>query len=268
MIKLNSKLNTLRHENYPAMTSVPSFGDSLYTKDITCLGFDSRTGVGMQNESGYPCEQDFIESYVQHIRPDTFRITTLPFGYTITFQQHPEGIQEMIDISELDDETNEIFDKIVKGGTGHLNIEDLWMEEDQPEDPEPTVDLSVLEAFDKSIERAREWWFDNEITPEIAKDMKAKVGLSSDSIVGTIDIIRMFINQPEYKEILITTPELPDIQNLAELKESLFNLKESMRQNKVKGEFSSMFSNRMRYTTHPYQRDILAKKIIEWAQSL
>ncbi len=101
MIKLNNSLQIIKHENYPALTR-----RHLYTNDITCRGFNELTGVGIQDEYGYPCEQEFIEAYVQHIRPDTFRVAVLPFGYTITFQQHPEGIQELvsIDMEELEEQ--------------------------------------------------------------------------------------------------------------------------------------------------------------------
>jgi hypothetical protein len=210
MIKLDSNFNTLEHSSYPAMMSEPSFGDSLHTMDITCKGFNERTGVGIKSGKGYPCTEGFVNDFVRHIRPDTFRVVRLPEEYEITFQQHPDGIQELVtdDRDNIKGETGSlsisIFERELQEFTDELEgIVQVIEEETQAKVQdklqelllaEPVLyKLTQLEAFDEVIKRAREWWFT--LTTSEARKAKVSIFLSSYSTVGALDMVRMYLSR-------------------------------------------------------------------------
>lgn len=103
MIKYDSNFNTLVHQGYPATTSEPSYGDSLYSRDISCSGFDGNTGVGIDDQNGDALSRTMVNEWVHKLSLTTYRVVNLPEGWTITFQQHPAGVQELvsIDIAEF-----------------------------------------------------------------------------------------------------------------------------------------------------------------------
>ena len=282
MIKLDNRLKILEHSNYPALMSEPSYGDSLYTTDIYCEGFNELTGVGIQNHNGYACEQNYIEYYVQHIRPDTFRIAKLPAGYTITFQQHPEGVQELVTDDRDDltvenwnnwlDEMEENLGRVIKEETEakvQNKLQEMFLE-DKPKNwciPEekgncPVTDdkctcrteieepkqfnYTYLEAFEELEKRARNWWFSPDWSPDEAREAKAKIGLEFNALIGTLEMVKMYIASGDWDGIREAVKTKPEI---------------------VESEFMQMFGNRIKYTLNT-EREALGKKIVLWAQGL
>ena len=271
------------------------------TKEITCKGFNQYTGVGIQDDNGYPCEQDFVEAYAVHIRPDTFRVTELPVGFTIMFQQHPEQFQEMVSMAYVpmeDDkptlsvsnwnawmdelEDVESIVKQIKEET-EAKVQNILQEQFATIDPEPDdEDMTYLEAFDLLTTRARNWWFNTKFDIDEIRSIKFAVGIVQDTMITTLDIIRMYISSNSYKGLIdFDTQELVEevpehIQDLVDydqemadaLDMEISDYNQMQEENRRKSEFYAMFQYRMKYGLGVKAREDLGKKIVEWAQGL
>lgn len=270
MLVLNNKLEVVHFSHYPAIMGSHSPNE----REITCKGFDETTGVGISNAKGQALSQTEVESWINRVAVDVFRIKYLPEGWLVIFKQANEKIDPVTEVSDnlvmIMNNDNYSLYKNLDNNNGN---EETPPTPPIPEpfktyDPEPfnnELTMSDLECFDVIIKTAKDWWYGTRMTESEGAEIKARAGINSGKLIFVLDIVRMFLNEDLWKGVENSPALIKDNTGTEEL-----NTDKSVRDDRIKAEFQQMFGYRMQYLSRNDMEGIgsLADSVIKWAQGL
>ena len=292
MIILDHNAIVIEHSGFPAVC----LHRGNYASYIQCKDFTTITEWAIIDERGRILPE-LERSWWGEMREGELLISELPKGFQVRIKPAQElmkgetgnlSIDQFNSMVDKDwatskDEINEIVDTMIaEEHEKYMETIDAFEPEVIPCpcarcEKEPEMNLTHLESFDILVKGAREWWFQTLFGTDKLRQMKADAGIDPHDMIGTIDMIRMFLNEGEWEGIReeVEPKENPFEKNpyLPEAYvQQLIDLEDMRNDNKIREEFNQMFGNRYNLLSSPstsrMEAQGLKNKIIEWAQGL
>lgn len=205
MIILNHNTDVVQHSGFPAICRHLD----TYSAIIKCTDFTPDLDWKIIDQVGRILS-DYEKSWWGEMREGELLTSILPEGYQIRIKPAQRLVtddEKVERLTEILREHSKLFSEEEEESSIKLDLENIKVKEYKPEgetaaDEIVYTEMTYLEAFNVLIERSRDWWFGSFFGLEEIKIMKSIAGVDQHGIIGTLEMVKMFIANTDFDGII------------------------------------------------------------------